>query len=225
MGNYEACQKKKEYKKMGKKLPFCTDGTVAKCPSGYESYSKNPPCVSADGSENVKPVCEDLSNAIDCKRKKNKNKPACALGAKKSKRWMCPDQSKATCPAGYSKGECLNEVTGERKKSKCSHDGTKEKPVKCFKEENQGLEVCAGTTAPMCESTMSPPTCPEGFNFDLTPYKKDITDDTTPAALVLKAGRPHGPGPRGRGEGPRRPPFGKGPKGEISVDFLCLKVD
>jgi len=221
--NYEACQKKKEYKKMGEKLPFCTDMTVAKCPTGYESYSKNPPCVSASDptAEREKMVCEDGTPATDCKKNRNSGKSACLLGVRK--RFVCPDGKKGTCPTGYSRGECVNQETGERKKAKCSHEkGNKDKPIKCFKPENEGHTLCAETTGPMCESTEAPPTCPENYEFDFTPYQKNIEDNTTPEALVLKAGRPHGPGPRGP---PRRPPFGKGPKGEISVDFLCLKVD
>jgi len=227
--NYDACLKKKASIENGKKVPFCTDGTVAKCPAGYNSYTKKPPCIgNSDPTQKHKMVCMDGTTATDCKKKKNRKNPECVEGAKKMKRFMCADGKKGSCPEGYSKGECLNVVTGERKHAKCSHEeGNKERAIKCFKE-NEDNPLCANTSGNVCESTGEAPTCPENYEFNIEAYQKDIEQ---PEALVLKAGRPGGPhGPHGRGDGPRgphgphgRPPFGKG--GEVSVDFLCLKVD
>lgn len=211
---FDACQLKKQ--RTGK-TPLCSDGQYATCPDGYESYSKNPQCVSNTGEgDRMELVCDDGSEPINCK--KDKTNAECAG---KKKKFVCAT-GKPTCPDGYSRGACKNQETGERSKAKCPREEgmKKEKPIKCHKKKNRSKPECQDTMGPVCPSTLAPPVCEAGSELDFSDYLTPL-EVGQPEALVLSARHPphHGRPPFPRG------PRGKGPKGLVNVDFLCLRVD
>lgn len=212
---FDACQKKKQ--RTGK-TPMCSDGQYATCPEGYESYAKNPTCISNTGEgDRLDRICDDGSEIINCK--KDKTNPEC--DGKRKKKFVCPS-GKPTCPDGYSRGECKNQETGLRSTAKCPvEEGMKkERPIKCHKKQNRSKPECQDTMGPVCPTSQAPPDCEAGSDLDFSDYLTPL-EVGEPEAVVLNARRP----PHGRPPFPPRGGKGQGPKGLVKVDFLCLRVD
>jgi len=249
-----ACETQLANMEAGNRTPLCSDGEIATCPENFKSYSKDPRCIlnqpNVESPTRVTQVCDDGSEPIDCEAKENFTHKLCGQkhggrgkggkpgfrraleeivlqkrggrhggkkgpkGGPRRRRFVCEHKGvKLICPENYSTGECKDQGTGVRSKANCA-DG--KKPIKCHKMNKD--PACVGKKGLICQSTGEAPECEASSVLDFSDYEVA----TTVPQFMLQAPRPRGP--RGGPRGPHGPPHG-GPKPEIEVDFLCLKVN
>jgi len=208
---YDACLKKKADNKAGtreKYMRMCSDGQYAICPEGFQSYKKNPKCVANDVDatpSRTAEVCADGSKVMKCKKDPTNAK---CVGKKDSKTF-CVDESKPTCPDGYSKGACKSITDGSRTKEVCP-DG--KRPTNCKKDKHGDKPECNDENGRRMVKTcktevdaLVEPSCPDGFELDMSDYIVDLTPAET-SELFLSAMRgPRRGGPPGGRGGPPKP--------------------